>query len=207
MFGHWHWQLAAIISSYISVYAKQFNGWLLEVRMLFLVISSRLISCQVTFIFRIYCIYNRSKPVTALLIASVLTELVVKMVNWIWDLSDKRLHYLQHSSLAYGEPVLLPKGLSGCVQSVSPEKLTVTLHSIKFLANIIHSGNKYVATWIMECVTGASLRVLCRRITYKLLDGLVVALTLYRTYQAYWKTKVFRNHPIWTVIMKDGKPV
>lgn len=40
--------------------------------------------------------------------------------------------------------------------------------------------------------------------SYVYKDGLVLFLTVFRTYQAYWKTKVFHKHPIWDVIYKDG---
>lgn len=29
-------------------------------------------------------------------------------------------------------------------------------------------------------------------------------LTMFRTYEVYWKTKIFHNHPLWEVIYRDG---
>lgn len=80
-----------------------------------------------------------------MLLASVMTELVVKLVTPVLDLSDRSLRRLQHASIAYGEPVLLPRGLSGCVMSVSPEKFVSVFRSMNLA--LTSSVQVQISSW------------------------------------------------------------
>lgn len=55
---------------------------------------------------------------------------------------------LQHSTLAYAEPVLLPPGLTGCVLSVSPQK-SVTKPFLGFPSFMLTIKRKQVP-WLLD---------------------------------------------------------
>lgn len=71
-----------------------------------------------------------------------------------------------------------------------------------------HSANKFSAFWITELATGElqDKRSLFISLTssFKKLDIAVLACTLVRSYQVYWKSST-RNNRLWKIILKDGK--
>lgn len=100
--------------------------------------------------------------------------------------------------------MLLPQGLTGCVLSVAPQKFVPT-PLFSYSTHRSFSSFKFLGFWITELVTGK-----CKShsdspsTVYTFQDFTVMALTAYRTYDAYWKMRVFKNHPLWDVIIKDG---
>lgn len=71
-----------------------------------------------------------------------------------------------------------------------------------------HSANKFSAFWITELATGElqDKRSLFISLTSSLkkIDIAVLACTLVRSYQVYWKSST-RNNRLWKIILKDGK--
>lgn len=72
-----------------------------------------------------------------------------------------------------------------------------------------HSANKFSAFWITELATGElqdkrSLFISLTSSLIKQLDIAVLACTLVRSYQVYWKSST-RNNRLWKIILKDGR--